>query len=421
MKKLWICMLISTFLGFGSAWAINYQRFGHRSAWFGPFGTESSLTPDGLDEYLQQQLPEGRPIVELVGDSTYDFGIMAPDTKGEHTFVIKNVGNDDLRLRLGASTCKCTFGDLQREVLAPGEQTEVKLNWLVKSGELDFSQSAEVLTNDPKRVAIRFAVFGKVIEDVDIVPETWTFGEVATGEPMEVTGTLYSFLDNDILPTEMKFSSEEMTALSEFDVEEFEPTEENDGIRSVARQGFRVTAKIKPGMRQGAVSQNLLFSFNQIDESGEPIKAEDGEGTDADHYVIAAPVKGAIVGPLSMILSSRLQGEEGGGYLYDFGRIKNGDSLVAKTLVVLKGTEQGSTELRVGKTEPEGVVKATLGEPKGQGSMKVFPLEIELIPGSEPVERLGKSSDDYGSVWIESDNPKVTKMRIGLKFAIEAK
>ncbi len=288
----------------------------------------------------------------------------------------------------------------------------------MKSGSDDFSQSAEVITNDPKQVVIRFGINGRIIRDVDVVPETWTFGEVATGEPMVVKGTVYNFLDTDIAPTELKFSNEEMTALSEFDVEEFEPTEEEDGIRSAARQGFRVTVNIKPGMRQGAVSQNLLFGFKRVDENGEPLP---GEGTAEERdKVIVAPTKGAIVGPLGMILSSRLQGREGGGYLYDFGRIREGEPLIAKALVVLKGSEKDNTELRIGETDPPGVVKATLGEPKGQGSMRLFPLEIELIPGKEPVERMGKDSNDYGSVWIESDNPKVTKMRIGLKFAIGA-
>ena len=36
-------------------------------------------------------------------------------------------------------------------------------------------------------------------------------------------------------------------------------------------------------------------------------------------------------------------------------------------------------------------------------------------------ERLGKNKEDYGMVWIESNNPAVPKMRIGVKFAIPRK
>ena len=53
--------------------------------------------------------------------------------------------------------------------------------------------------------------------------------------------------------------------------------------------------------------------------------------------------------------------------------------------------------------------------------MTLYPLEIELVPGDEPVERLGNNKDDYGTIWIESDNPKVSKMRVALKFAIEGR
>ena len=120
-----------------------------------------------------------------------------------------------------------------------------------------------------------------------------------------------------------------------------------------------------------------------------------------------------------MITSSKLTGQTGGGYVYDFGRITKDDPLKVKTFVVLKGSDRDNTNLSVGEIYPDGVVKATLGEPKGRGSMKLYPLELELIPGKELIERLGNDNEDYGSVWIESDNPKVTKMRVALKFAIE--
>ena len=176
-----------------------------------------------------------------------------------------------------------------------------------------------------------------------------------------------------------------------------------------------VTARIQPGLRQGAVSQNLRMTLNRLDDSGNIIPSEDGQ-----FEFVSAPTKGAIVGPLGMILTSRLSGQEGGGYVYDFGKLKKGDSLIGKAFVVLKGSERERTQLKIGEIIPEGTVIARLGEPKGQGSMKLYPLEIELVPGKEPVERSGRNSGDFGSVWIESDNPKVTKMRIGLKFAIDA-
>lgn len=415
MKNLWTWILLSALLGIATAAVANYTTFGSRDAFFGPFGTNNEMTAADLPAYRQSLLPDGRPKVELVDEPSFDFGLMAPDTEGEHLFRVKNVGTGNLRLRLGASTCKCTLGDLDKESLAPGEETEIKLSWTVKAGLTEFSQSAEVITNDPDAVVIRLAITGEVAREIDLVPETWTFGEVATGEPFEVTGKVYSFLDTDIELTDLVFTKEELTELSEFEISPFTPTEANDGIRGIARQGFIVTARVKPGLRQGAVSQNLRMQLNRLDESGKVIPNEDG----LNEY-INAPTKGAIVGPLGMILTSRLSGQEGGGYVYDFGKLNKGDNLIGKAFVVLKGSERDRTNLRIGETVPEGTVIARLGEPKGQGSVKLYPIEIELVPGSEPVERSGRNSGDFGSVWIESDNPKVTKMRIGLKFAIEA-
>jgi hypothetical protein len=419
MKKFWMLLVLAAAAGTATAWAVNYKKYGHRVARFGPFTMGNEVTAANVMAIVNKNVPVGRARVELLGDSTFDFGMMAPGTEGEHTFIIKSVGEDDVRLRLGASTCKCTLGELDQEMLKPGEQTEVKLTWTVKQGESQFAQSAQLITNDPQRVVIQLEIVGKVVSDIDIVPETWTFGDVATGEPIEVSGTIYSFLETDIRPTDIKFSSEEITEMSEFKVEAFKPSKETDGIRGSARQGFRVLVNIKPGLRQGAVSQSLIFGFRRIDENGDEIPPDEGDA-DPNDYIYAS-TKGQIIGPLSMIESSKVSGQPGGGYIYNFGRIAKGEPLKVKTFVVLKGVERENTALRIGEVYPDKVVKATLGEPKGRGTMTLYPLEIELVPGDEPVERLGNNKDDYGTVWIESDNPKVSKMRVALKFAIEGR
>jgi hypothetical protein len=419
MNKFWLSLVLAAAAGTTVAWAINYQRYGHRIARFGPFTMDGDVTPSTVATFLSKDLPTGLARAELKGDNSHDFGMMPPGSEGEHVFVVKNVGEEELTLRLGATTCKCTLGELDRESLAPGEETEIKLSWTVKPGETEFAQSAQLITNDPVNVVIQLEIIGKVISDVEVVPETWSFGDVAAGEPFEVKGTIYSFLDTDISPISMAFSSKEMTELSEFQIEPFVPTEDVDGIRSAARQGFRVTATVAAGMRQGAVSQQFILGFKRLDEKGKEIPPE--EGVSDEGQFIMASTKGQIVGQLGMLTNSKLEGRQGGGYVYDFGRIGKDDPLKANTFVVFKGSERNHTKLRVGEIFPDHVIKATLGEPKGRGSMLLYPLEIELVPGNEPIERLGKSKDDYGSVWIESDNPKVTRMRVALKFALEGR
>jgi hypothetical protein len=51
----------------------------------------------------------------------------------------------------------------------------------------------------------------------------------------------------------------------------------------------------------------------------------------------------------------------------------------------------------------------------------LYPLQLEIIPGDKPIDLTGKAEGDYGKLWIESDNPKVPKMLIVVKFAIDAK
>ncbi len=418
MKRFWFFALLAAAIGTTVAWAINYQKYAHRTARFGPFTMGGDVTPASLGTALEEQESSGLARVEVVDGNVHDFGMMSPGAEGEHTFIIKSVGEEELQLRLGGSTCKCTLGELNEEALAPGEQTEVKLTWTVEEGNDTFGQSAQLLTNDPGRAVVQLEITGKITREVDVVPSSWGFGVIASGEPAVIEGTIYSFLQESIEPTDVKFSDAQLNDLAEIEVLPIDPKEEGEGIYVDAHQAFRVKASIKPGMRQGAISQRLILSFRRVDDEGNEIVAN---GDDVGPNYIYVPVKGRVIGALSMIPSANLRDIAGGVYLYDFGRIGPDEPHSAKAFVVLKGDERDNTTLTIGAVEPEGVVKATLGESKARGSMTLLPLEIELIRGSAAVERLGNNKDDYGSVWIESDNPKVGKMRIALKFAIEGR
>jgi hypothetical protein len=78
MKKFWLCMVLAVAMGTAVAWAINYKRFGHRVAQFGPFTINGEVTPENVVAHITKDLPKELARVELVGDSTHDFGMMAP-------------------------------------------------------------------------------------------------------------------------------------------------------------------------------------------------------------------------------------------------------------------------------------------------------------------------------------------------------
>ena len=422
MTKFLLSLVVAAVLGTAAGWTINYVNYGRIGGYFGPFTTGNDFQAADLKSSIPTDKADSGAKVSLLTPPVYDFGMMKPGDEGEHVFRIENAGTENLLLRLGATTCKCTLGDLERESLGPGESTEVTLSWTVKeSGEPVFTQSAQILTNDPAKVAISLEITGRVVSDVDMVPATWSFGEGGTGEPLEITGKIYNFMDEKIAPGDPSFSSDELTKLSKIKVEEFTPTQDADGIRGTAIQGFKVTVQVEPGMRQGAVSQNFQLPFKRLDGDGNLIPLTE-EATAMGGEVILVRTEGKIVGLLGMIGSpSRLSGAEGGGYLYKFGRLGKDDSLKGKAFVVLRGDQRADTKLRVAdRVVPEGVIKATLGEPNDRGTMTLYPIEIELIRGKDPVERLGTTKDDYGSIWIESDNLKITPMRIAIKFAVDA-
>ncbi len=412
MNKYWIFLAIVAVASSAAGWGINHRAYGRHEAKMGPLAYRGELVGKDLGQFFAQNAQTKNPKVELVDGGTFDFGTMAPSVTGEHSFTIRNAGDGDLTLRLGSTTCKCTLGTLEKGVLKPGEETSIKLEWTTKTNEKTFSQSAQILTNDPSNYAIDLRVSGRVVGDIEMIPETLTFGDVANGEPINVTAKVYSFIDKPISDLKMEFSSDDLNKLAEVTFEPFTPSEA-DGSSSNARQAFNVKIHVKPGLRQGSVSQNAIFSF--IDPRPNPdgsdaTDSKSGSGKSENRSYITATFTGKIVGTISMISNPRLTGDDGGNYIYDFGEVRADGPLNAKTFVVLKGKNRDNTNLEIESVTPEGILTATVGEKIQRESTTLFPVQFTLIPGAEKIQRLGRNADDYGKIrLIAKSTPSDTK------------
>lgn len=415
-------LAISAVAGFGLAKGLNHHYYGQYDAVFGPMTLDGEVNAsNALAELAKSYSDDGYPVAEMIGEKSHDFGTMSLFEEGEHTFVIKNSGVKPLELELGATTCKCTLGELESGELAPGEQTEIKLSWTVKTNEDFFSQSAEIRTNDPANPAVRLAVSGVVVRDISMQPETWTFGEVAAGEEFVTTGKVYSYMEHTVEPAELSFANENLTKLSEFQCESFEPSEE-DAPFDDAKQGFLITATTKPGMRQGAISTQFIFSFKMLGEDGKYVVGEsnDDEQGASELFYTRVDTTGRIAGAMSFVPNPRMT-KTSSSYIYNFGELGKDDSLIAKALLSLKGAEHDKTKLSIGEIFPEQGLKVTISEKFERKDSKIFQLEMEIEPQDERLEFAGQSKGDFAYFWIETDNPKVPRLRVGVKFAVDAK
>lgn len=405
--KTFLVFLVAAALG-GSAmgWYISASDYIWPQGQFGPYSTHRDLTPAGVDEYFAEVRPEAFPRVEVVGGSEYDFGVMLRNAEGSHEFELRNVGDAELELEVTGSTCKCTLGSLENNVLAPGESTRVQMSWTAKTSGQDFRQSANLRTTDPERGELQLEIAGKVVDLLDAVPHVWNFGDAASGEAIEVESTVYNRHDHDIAFVEAHWAHPALEELAEVEVvaREVQPNEHELAHR--ARQAFDVTATIRPGLSQGHVNQALRLKFQQADEAERELEE------------IYISLIGRIVGPISLLGGPRLTGRDGGSYVFEMKPAAVGEGQKDKVYVVVRGEQHSAVGLTIKGVTPENALSASLGDPVRQGTFVRYPLELTIKKDAPVGERLGKNKDDYGIVTIEPESDKNAPLQLRVKYSV---
>lgn len=141
--------------------------------------------------------PKSGPFAKfvVVGEPSYDFGVMEHLQTGTHEFKVRNDGKVPLKMVAlpKDQTCSCTLGSLGKDGLKPGEETSVKLSWTIKSPNPVFQHSAKIRTDDPENLVTTFYVRGFVGNRLVLKPSN----EVAVGalhekEPTERKMILFS-------------------------------------------------------------------------------------------------------------------------------------------------------------------------------------------------------------------------------------
>lgn len=208
-----------------------------------------------------------------IEETDFDFGIIEknPSTeKGQHEFFIENVGDADMTLADGGKGCFCTDFTISKSILKPKEKATVLFKWDgARSGGV-FSQGIRVLTNDPDRKEITFAVRG-----LYTAPLICDVGEIVFSNASATSETSRSFRlmgfekNEDGSPFALEIQDVEIS-----DPEHFEVNLKKDDLANLTEEDrksrlymqtqnlFQGLVTMKPGMPQGAFQELIRVRTN---------------------------------------------------------------------------------------------------------------------------------------------------------------
>ncbi len=327
----------------------------------------------------------------------YDFGTMDVAAEQSHDFVIENVGGAPLKISAGATSCRCTVSDLERELIAPAESAKVTIKWKSKGRPGPYEQTAEITTNDPDRPQITLTVFGRITAAAQFVPAELILSRIASGEAATAETHLIYYLTEPLKITGHEW--QETRNSSYFDVSTKPMTVEELKEYPEAQSGLTVKVMVKPGLPQGSFRQPLIFHTN-IPSSPK----------------ITLPIEGNVASDIAIV--GRDWDAESG--ILSLGTVPQRTGAKASLMLVVRGPLRKEVQFKAVQAVPD-VLKVSLGKMTAinRGAVMETPLTIEVPPGSLPVNRLGSEQAPLGEVFLESTHPQVPKIRILVQFAVE--
>ena len=349
--------------------------------------TVETAAPDPVDL-------ERRPQVE-VPEHLYNFGSMEQGTTLNHAFTVRNVGDKPLTLSVASTTCKCTVGDLENNEVAPGEETEVMLEWTAKSQVGPFRHGATLSTNDPKNMSVSLTVEGEVVASTSVIPGELIFGGVAAGTEVQREVFILSRFQEEVEVTNFQFSNSSLN--DQLDIE-IVPAQPDEFPVDDAKGAVKVVAKLHKERTIGR-----FFGWLEVDTNLESAPK------------LNIPITGNTIGDISIF---------GPGWdpklsLLRMGAVRSGEGKVARLNLSTRGEHAQSTEFEVVRTSPP-ELKASLGEKKEINDTLVhMPLLLEIPSGTPPMVRLGEPASSDALVVLKTTHPNAKEVQLRVNFSVE--
>ena len=201
----------------------------------------------------------------VVQSPNHNFGDIVQGEKVQHNFVVANTGGDKLVITNVRASCGCTAALPDKKELAPGESTNIKVefNSTGRVGKQD--KTVYVTSNDKENPEIQLKFTGNVVKketanvktssgpSLDVPKTQYNFGQVIEGK---VVDHIFTFKNNGDAPltiSEVKTSCGCTAAL--LSKKELAPGEEGE-----------LKVELNTANRSGRMSRNITIISNDPKE-----------------------------------------------------------------------------------------------------------------------------------------------------------
>ncbi|PHR95647.1 MAG: hypothetical protein COA78_29790 [Blastopirellula sp.] len=358
---------------------------------FGP------VTNPNITRSVENNKPAPKAVV--IGGEEHDFGSMELGAVGKYTFVIKNEGDAPLKLEEQGTTCKCTISSLANNEILPGESANIDLEWTPKSYAADFSQTATIGTNDPRRAVIDLIIRGSVTESLHLEPPQINLSNISANESNTTEAVLFSHKITDLEINKVEFIGDH----SDYYSAEVKPlSQEELAEHKGALSGQKILITLKKGLPIG--SNRIQIKLHTNDEKTE----------------VELPVTSQIVGDITIASVSKYKVIPNSNVLL-LGNLKSNQGAKARLNVIAKGPYRNEITIKIHEVTPK-FLKVSFGEVNelSNGKVRMFPLKIEVPVGSPAANHLGKQQGGFGEIVLRSEgHPNIEELVIRIKFSVE--
>jgi hypothetical protein len=310
---------------------------------------------------LAEQPPFPKVAIE---ERVYRFGTMEVGEEKTHTFRVENRGQGELLIGRGPTECKCTVSRLANGSIPPGGSADVVVTWKPVDFEEAFKKTAMIYTSDPEAPEIDFAVVGRVVPKVQVLPLAWNAGEITEDRAGTVVGRVGSPLDAKLKIATVEASNPHLKVV-------YKPMPKADLDRARWSAGYEFTATVDKEIPWGKFRSQVRIRTTT--EADRPIDVDvDATRTGTIRFLPPISVVGNGIWSSNRTLLN----------LGVFGHEQGRKVIVPALVSAMPG------EFQLMKVESEvGFLKITMEPDAGSGDSERRGVRfvIEIPPGSPPV------------------------------------